>query len=296
MSQRHDGGRRRHDARDRHRARETRDARDPPRETRDAPETRESRKPIVVGNMRIARFDPTTLKDRKTVVIIGKRGSGKSILVKDLMSYKRNLPTGVVMSGTEEGNGFFGTWIPDLFIFNEFDPGVVERVLDQQKRLVKRDKRNQTEGAHDMFLILDDCLYDRGVMRKKCMRELFMNGRHFHVFVVITAQYLMDVPPDIRENVDYVIVLQEDILASRIKLWRNFFGVFHKFEDFNAVMDACTADNRCLVLDTTCKSGKGPESKVFHYKASTRHDDLRMCAPLVWKKHTRHYDPEYDDD
>ena len=40
------------------------------------------------------------------VVLIGRRDTGKSFLVRDLLFYKRDIPIGTVISGTEEGNGF----------------------------------------------------------------------------------------------------------------------------------------------------------------------------------------------
>ena len=46
------------------------------------------------------------------VVLIGRRCTGKSFLVKDLLFYHQDIPIGVVIAGTEEGNGFYGKLVP----------------------------------------------------------------------------------------------------------------------------------------------------------------------------------------
>ena len=56
------------------------------------------------------------------------------------------------------------------------------------------------------------------------IREIFMNGRHRHVTLVIAVQYVMDMPPDLRTQVDYVFALRENVIKNRERLYRQFFG------------------------------------------------------------------------
>ena len=52
-------------------------------------------------------------------ILIGKRDTGKSFLVRDLLFYQQAIPIGTVISGTEEGNGFMVQWCQNyLFIMN----------------------------------------------------------------------------------------------------------------------------------------------------------------------------------
>jgi len=57
-------------------------------------------------NLQLKKFKPETISDDRVCVFIGKRNTGKSTLVKDIMFHKRHLPAGIVLSGTEEGNHF----------------------------------------------------------------------------------------------------------------------------------------------------------------------------------------------
>ena len=57
-------------------------------------------------NLQLRKFKPETITDDRVCVFIGKRNTGKSTLVKDIMYHKKHLPAGIVLSGTEEGNHF----------------------------------------------------------------------------------------------------------------------------------------------------------------------------------------------
>lgn len=115
------------------------------------------------------------------IVMIGRRDTGKSILVRDLLYFHQHIPVGTVISGTEAGNGFYSQLVPKLFIHDNYDSSIVNNVLVRQRKLVKginrdiaNNKRNTTDPR--TFLILDDCLYDDKWTRDILMRQMFMNG------------------------------------------------------------------------------------------------------------------------
>ena len=74
-------------------------------------------------NLQLKKFDIKSIKDGSVIVFIGKRDTGKSFLVKDMLYYKQDLPIGTVISGTEGANTFYGNIVPGLFIHDEFNPG-----------------------------------------------------------------------------------------------------------------------------------------------------------------------------
>lgn len=231
----------------------------------------------------IKKFDPSKMDDRRTCMIIGKRNTGKSVLTKDIMFHKRHLPAGMVMSGTEDGNGWYSKWVPASFVYNEFNAAAVSKLIECQRA------KSRLPVPQKAFLVLDDCMFDKKVMREKCIRQLFMNGRHWGIFLISTCQYVADAGPEIRSNCDYVFVMKENIMSNRERLYRMYFGIFPTFQAFNAAMDACTEDYGCLVLDNTCQSND-LDKNVFWYKAKIR--DFRMGAPQLWHYHSKHYRSE----
>lgn len=238
-------------------------------------------------NIQLRKFNPETMADDKVCVFIGKRNTGKSTLVTDILYHKRHLPAGIVMSATEDGNHHYQQFIPDLFIYGDYDKEAIERVLARQKQLVGAGREKC--GA---FLLLDDCMYDKKFMKDICIRQCFMNGRHWKIFFMLTMQYCMDLTPDLRANVDYVFIMRENIIQNREKLYKSFFGVFPSFEMFSKVMDACTENYECLVLDNTSKSNKIQDC-VFWYKAKIR-KNFKVGAPELWQCHKKLYNPKHE--
>lgn len=238
--------------------------------------------------LKLRKFDPTTIKDTSICVIIGKRNTGKSVLAKDVMFHKRNLPAGIVMSATEEGNSFYGSWIPNSFIYHDFDRGVIENLIDTQRKKIK------AGTATNVFLILDDCAYDKRILKEKCMRSLFMNGRHWKIFLMLTAQYAGDLGPDIRSNIDYVCVLRDPILQNRERLYKNFFGLLPSFASFCQLMDQTTENYECLVLDNTSRTNS-LEDSLFWYKAKPDHT-FKMGSPAFWRFHTEFFNRHHEDE
>ena len=219
------------------------------------------------------------------IVLIGKRDTGKSFLVRDLLFYHQDIPIGTVISGTEEGNGFYGKMVPRLFIHNEYNTAIIENILKRQRNVLKQIKKEmetykRTTIDPRAFVILDDCLYDNTWSRDKMMRLLFMNGRHWKIMLVITMQYPLGIPPTLRTNIDYVFILRENYIANRRRIYDNYAGMFPTFESFCQVMDQCTENYECLVINNNVKSNR-LQDQVFWYKADN-HNDFRLGSKEFW--------------
>ena len=236
-------------------------------------------------DMKSISFKPNENKG-PVVVLIGKRDTGKSFLVRDLLFYQQEIPIGTVISGTEEGNGFYSKMVPRLFVHNEYNTAIIENVLKRQRTVLKQIKHEMETYKRSTidpraFVILDDCLYDATWTRDKMMRLLFMNGRHWKVMLVITMQYPLGIPPTLRTNIDYVFILRENYIANRKRIYENYAGMFPTFESFCQVMDQCTENYECLVINNNSKSNK-LHDQVFWYKADS-HGDFRLGSKEFWE-------------
>ena len=220
------------------------------------------------------------------IVLIGRRDTGKSFLVRDLLYYHQDIPIGTVISGTESGNGFYGKHVPKLFIHDEYNSSIIENILKRQKMVMKQMKRETEQYGRSTidpraFVIMDDCLYDNTWSRDKLMRLLFMNGRHWKIMLVITMQYPLGVPPNLRTNIDYVFILREPYITNRKRIYENYAGMFPTFESFCQVMDQCTENYECLVINNNSKSNR-LEDQIFWYKAE-KHPPFRLGSKEFWE-------------
>ena len=229
--------------------------------------------------VQLKKFDITDIKDDKVVVLIGKRETGKSFLCKDLLYHQSTIPVGQVISGTEAANEFYSKMIPKLFIHEEYNPAIIQNILKRQKLMIEKCKTCKSSDPR-AFLILDDCLYDNTWTKDKNVRSLFMNGRHFKILFIITMQYALGIPPNLRTNIDYIFILRENYQSNRKRLYEHYAGMFPNFDMFCQVMDQCTENFECLVIHNNAKSNKLTD-QVFWYKAEP-HDDVRIGSKAFW--------------
>ena len=248
-------------------------------------------------DLTLKKFKMDWIKDDETVVLIGKRNTGKSFLTKDLLYHHQSIPIGTVISGTESANSFYSDIIPKLFIHDEYSEEILGKILKRQKKITKRlgdpDSGNLDPRA---FLIMDDCLYDNGWQKSKFIREVFMNGRHWKLMFILTMQFALGVPPNLRTNIDWVFILRENFINNRKRLYEHYAGMFPTFEMFCKVMDDCTANYECLVIHNGSKSNK-IEEQVYWYKAQP-HEDFKIGSPKIWEyseKNCVEEEEEYDE-
>ena len=251
----------------------------------------------------LSKFKPKSIEARRTtgagpptIVFIGKRGTGKSTLVADILYYMRRIKAGVAISATEDGNAFYSKFIPEILIHSEYKPEIIQQVITRQKKVINSDTKTP-DG--DVFVLLDDCMYDKRMIRDVNIRGIFMNGRHWRISFMLTMQYCMDLPPDLRSNIDYVFILRENIIQNQEKIYKNFFGIFPHFSVFQDVLNSCTEGYDCLVLDNTSKSNNIQDC-VFWYRAKPTRD-FKVGTKELWKYCKKNYDekkakaiPEFD--
>ena len=236
-------------------------------------------------DLRNISFKPNENKG-PVIVLIGRRDTGKSFLVRDLLFYQQDIPIGTVISGTEAGNGFYSAHVPKLFIHEEYNTAIIENILKRQKQVLKQVKKEEETYKKSnidprAFVILDDCLYDNTWAKDKLMRLLFMNGRHWKIMLVITMQYPLGIPPNLRTNIDYVFILREPYITNRKRIYENYAGMFPTFESFCQVMDQCTENYECLVINNNSNSNK-LHDQIFWYKAS-HHKDFKLGSKEFWE-------------
>ncbi len=249
--------------------------------------------------MRSITFKPDENKG-PVIVLIGRRDTGKSFLVEDLLYFHQDIPIGTVISGSEAANGFYSAHVPKLFIHDEYTPVLIENVIRRQRAVLMQVKEEIAKtGKRQIdpraFVILDDCLYDQGWTKDKLMRMLFMNGRHWKVMLIITMQYPLGIGPNLRTNIDYVFILREPYMTNRKRIWENYASMFPTLESFSIVMDQTTQNFECLVINNNSKSNRIVD-QIFWYKAEKR-PAYKLGSQQFWelsKNLTDNREEEYD--
>ena len=142
----------------------------------------------------------------KTVCLCGKRHSGKSELIKYIVSlYGHQFNKIFVVCPSEAVNMFYSQFLPSENIFNDYSESWIEKLME---RLVKINVGKKDDEAAHILLILDDCVSDVNFHSDKAFQKLFTRGRHLKISLLITTQYPYLIPPTARINCDYILVGQ----------------------------------------------------------------------------------------
>ena len=208
-----------------------------------------STKDISIGSTKIKlkKFDLKNMAEHATVAMIAKRASGKSYLTKEILYHKRHIPACVVISKTEKLNKFYGEFVPDSYIFDNFNSVILTKVFRRQGKLNEDNHNRKKNGKRikddRLMLIMDDCMSSKGSwVKDENVLELFFNGRHHHVSFILTMQFALGIPPEMRSNFDYIFLLAEDFISNRKRLYDHYAGMFPTFDMFQQVFLDITED------------------------------------------------------
>jgi hypothetical protein len=233
-----------------------------------------------MSSLRVKKFNPAEIKPNRILFLIGRRGSGKSSMMIDILRQMPKTDFVFAMAPTDDTLKSLAEFVPKSCLFAAFDQEKLDRMLILQRELIERGK------TRTILLILDDCLYQKGVLTSKAMTDVSYNGRHLNISLVITCQYLMDIPVSIRTNIDYVCTMRDGTLTNRQKLHKHFFGMV-SFTDFENLMTTCTQNFSALILDCTISS-TDPEDCIYWYRANTMNTDpFRLGRNVYWKLSNR---------
>jgi len=78
--------------------------------------------------------------------------------------------------------------------------------------------------------------------------------------------------------------LREPYLSNRQRIFNNYGSAFPSFEFFCQIMDQCTQNFECLVIDNTIRSNR-LEDQIAWYKADPAiyESDFRICPNEYWE-------------
>ncbi|CAM9636692.1 unnamed protein product, partial [Phaeothamnion confervicola] len=245
-----------------------------------------------MSSLIVKKFNPTKATSKNCIILIlGKRASGKSVLISDLLYHlnRAKVPRIVVFSGTEASTGYYGQFVPDAFIFSTLDLDVLERIVENQKKLTADKKFGRIPADTDirLVLLLDDVGFDKKVLKSTTIREVLMNGRHHGIIFMLALQYSMDISPDLRTNIDYVFSMRDNIPRNVAKLYENFFGVFETLQQFRTVFEQCTQNYECICMDNTNPCAPLQES-IQWYKAKLGRS-FHFGSKESWEFHKSRY-------
>jgi len=232
----------------------------------------------------LLEFDPEEIKLDATIVAIGKRRTGKSWLLRNIMYLMRDkIPAGIVISQTDELNKFWRQYVPSKYIYPKYEPEILDAVFKRQKDILNDNSltREEKDEKAPFFVLLDDVISDQRLKYDENLMELFVAGRHYRLFVMITSQYAKAITPTLRGNTDYAFLMKCAQQRQREALWEDFADSLTK-DAFAQMLDAYTEDNEVLVVDT-CPEKKVDPIELFAWWKAVDPGEFAMGSKEYWQ-------------
>lgn len=246
------------------------------------------------NKFQILEFNLDKMVIDPSIVMIAKRGSGKSFITRDLIHHYKNIPGGLVIAPTDRMNSFYKFFFPDLYIHYDIKETLLKKILMRQSMIIEKTKDKKKQGLKidpSGILIMDDCLAKKKSWAKdESIMEILMNGRHYKLTYILTMQTPLGITPDLRLNFDYVFLLKEDSSINKKKLWENYASMFPSLSAFEKVFSKCTEDYRAMVIDNR-KPSDNIQEKVFWFKAQDR--KFSFGSKTFKDLHKKYYDPNF---
>ena len=202
-------------------------------------------------------IDIDQMEPKNNILIIGKRGFGKSLIIKNLIKHyneKYNITKCVVISQTEKFNKFYGNFI-DGKIYDELNDNLINNIINYQKM-----------NMDDLLIIIDDSIKHK--FRSNVFNDMIINGRHYNITLIMALQYSF-FSPEIRMNIDHIFLSNDEIISSRKKLYEHYCGCFSTFKKFNDAFNKLNNFNFMFI--NKCQSAK--YCKVIDFL-----DKLNICG------------------
>lgn len=246
------------------------------------------------NKFQILEFNMKKMVKNASIVMIAKRGSGKSYIARDIIYHHRHIPGGIVIAPTDRMSPFYKFFFPDLYIHYDIKESIFKKILTRQIFMKEKAKEKKKDGKKidpSAIFIMDDCLArKKSWVNDQCIMEVLMNGRHYDITYLLTMQTPLGIPPELRLNFDYVFLLKEDSTINKKKLWDNYASMFPSLAAFEKVFSKCTENYRSMVIDNR-KPSNIIQEKVFWFKAKER--KFIFGSRMFKDLHKKYYDPNY---
>jgi hypothetical protein len=189
-------------------------------------------------------MDNYTLVDT-TCILVAKRNSGKSCLLKYLVEAEKNKFKRIfVICPTERVNNFYSDLVDDDCIFDEYNEKWAEELIN---KLSEVNANKSKKDMQHVLLIMDDCIADINFRTSSSIKKIFVRARHCGLGIILTTQYLLSISTIMRTNADWILVGQQN-KASLDILCEEYQSTNIDKNEFIKIYNKATKDYNFMVI------------------------------------------------
>lgn len=183
-------------------------------------------------------FDWDSIGAGQLVLVVGKKNTGKTRFVKELLRRRCAGMEGQILHHHEEYSNAYREFYGRVSFVGSADDVAGDRVRDFFQ------ERFDACRLGGRFLVLDGF---ESLREREFMCDLVIGAvKDAGALCVVTVQYALSLPPKLRRTADVVVIFKVTPSSIRKNLWDDYaWRGFEAFEAFNDAMDECgTRDGR----------------------------------------------------
>lgn len=193
----------------------------------------------------LKKFELRNVRDNPTIVVIGKRATGKTTLINELLTLKSVSCYRVFNPLMHVRNEYPAS----MDTYDEFEPNILQSILDKHKKELRKTEPHTSSGQ---WAVIDNAVFKPAHLDSTAIREVFMNGRCMKIGMVLSMAYPMRLCQYMVCNIDYVFLLRENREENIKRAHELYIGKLTTFDTFLTVFKHATdKPYSCLVIDFT---------------------------------------------
>ena len=208
-----------------------------------------------MSEVELLPFEMTDMPLFPFAIVCGQRGTGKTLFLQNWLSenvHHAHTAMHYLVCGNPAVRDAWSGFIHPLFHYSlENGLNQLVQIVDRQKKVLRMHRNEQVPPNRQVVIVLDDVGSNRSIMHSRVMAYLATAGRHLCISVFITLQYLVQVPPEIRANIDLLCVMNTQNENMRKSIHREFVSSI-PWRQFLAKLEGATRDYGALMVTQKC--------------------------------------------
>jgi len=237
-----------------------------------------------------------------TILLVGKRFSGKSYTSVSIAE-KFKVPRFCAFCGTKDTEDFWAEkFESSASVRGPDDAGksyliTVIKYQQRKARLYKKVLKKPFPMQYMIGMIFDDITSKREFRKGEMLEDLFSNGRHYKAVIIISCQYLKQLPPAVRTNADYMFLMHNTKRTCKV-LYEDYVEEPSTFGEFLQLLRSVTGQTddlgnnlfNSLVYDNSTTSSKLEDMfKVYRNEGEAAIDNMKLGSE-EWREYNKtHY-------
>lgn len=208
-----------------------------------------------LNSITIKKFDINKIKQSSNMLIIGKKKTGKTTLVKDILYKlsKQKFDYGNLYTTYDHNySNIYGKMVPKEFTFDEFSSNALKNII--QYSLKYKNKKG--------FVIYDDCLYNNNDKKDDNIKFSILNNYRIGITNIIISQD-SNFPPFIRTNIEYIFLKNPSPYEYK-ELYEKFGGFLPKMDHFIRLLRSASKGYGYLVISNCDNNFYWYEAKIHN--------------------------------